>query len=89
MNRALAGSLAAELLSFPEFILNRQEKRVKADVGESRRRNKKNGRGKEKDTQNGNVQGQGRQKQEISLSEEDLRNVSGDTDRYRSWIDFI
>jgi hypothetical protein len=51
---------------------------------------KKMGEEKKKDTQNGNVQGQRSQKQEISLPEEDLKNVSGDTDRHRSsWIDFI
>jgi hypothetical protein len=53
--------------------------------GESR----KMGEGKKKDTQNEKVQGQESQKQEISLSEGDLKNVSGDTDRHRSWIDFI
>ena len=55
--------LAGELPSYWEFVLKRTERRVKADGGESTRRNKK--------------QGQETQEYKTSLSDEDLKNLAG------------
>ena len=55
--------LAGELPSYWEFVLKRTERRVKADGGESTRRNKK--------------QGQETQEYKTSLSDDDLKNLAG------------